>query len=192
LPLVNNLRPLINTSSIGQFPSTVIAAIALTALLLTTQMLVQATSSAFVNINVQVDPFMTDLDIGVLFQPVRNLLWAPILLQFTLDQRPSCFLNAWFCFISSIQGHLMGLFWSVATLAPITPYLSAYGRFMLAYHFGDLGLVLTYFQQDRYLVSFFLGKLCVGSHECSFDLVVQEAIILPWLTSFSDRQSCTC
>jgi len=63
---------------------------------------------------------------------------------------------------------------------------------MLAYHFGDLGLVLTYFQQDRYLVSLFLGKLCVGSHECSFDLIIQEAFILPWLTSFFDRQSRAC
>jgi hypothetical protein len=36
--------------------------------------------------------------------------------------------------------------YDVATLTPITPHLSAYGRFMLAYHFGDLALVLTYFQ----------------------------------------------
>ncbi|HEY60590.1 MAG TPA: hypothetical protein G4N92_07915, partial [Anaerolineae bacterium] len=30
-----------------------------------------------------------------------------------------------------------------------------------------------------------LGKLCVCSHECSFDLVVGEALILPQLTSLT-------
>jgi hypothetical protein len=72
-------------------------------------------------------------------------------------------------------------------LTPDTAQLSAYGRFMLAYHFGDLALVLTYVQQDRYLVSLFWDKLCAGSHECSFDLVVKEAFIIRWLTSFFDR-----
>jgi hypothetical protein len=30
-----------------------------------------------------------------------------------------------------------------------------------------------------------LGKLSIGSHKCSFDLVVREALILPQLTSLS-------
>jgi hypothetical protein len=30
-----------------------------------------------------------------------------------------------------------------------------------------------------------LGKLSVGSHKCSFDLAVREALILPQLTSLS-------
>jgi hypothetical protein len=33
-------------------------------------------------------------------------------------------------------------------------------------------LVVTYIHQRFYLVSLFLGKLCVGAHKCSFDLVV--------------------
>ena len=61
--------------------------------------------------------------------------------------------------------------------------LSAYGGFMYADGFGYLGLQMTYFQQGRYLVSLCVGKLCVCFHECSFDLVVGEALILPQLTS---------
>jgi len=53
-------------------------------------------------------------------------------------------------------------------------------------------LAMTHFQQGRKLVSLFSGKLSVVSHGCSFDLVVREALILPWLTSFFDHQSCTC
>ena len=72
--LVYNPRMLINAHPIGQFPSTVIAAKAFTALLLAAQRFVQITASAFVSQNVFQDSFMTDLDIGVSIQPVRILL----------------------------------------------------------------------------------------------------------------------
>ena len=35
------------------------------------------------------------------------------------------------------------------------------------------------------MVSLMVGKLCVGTHECSFDLVVGEALILPQLTALT-------
>jgi hypothetical protein len=42
-------------------------------------------------------------------------------------------------------------------------------------------------QKGVYLISLFIGKLGIGSHECSFYLVVEEAPILPQLASFFDH-----
>lgn len=44
----------------------------------------------------------------------------------------------------------------------------------LRYHLiaTNADLNLEFNQSGVYLVSLFLGKLCLGSHECSFDLVI--------------------
>ena len=76
---------LINAHPIGEFSSPVIAAITFATLLLAAQMFVQITASALVSQNVFLDSFMSNLDIGVSFQPIRNLLWAPSLLEFALS-----------------------------------------------------------------------------------------------------------
>jgi hypothetical protein len=101
--------------------------------------------------------------------------------------------------LSSVYSKPSGKFaWSVASLNSIAAQHSIDGRFMCIYHFGDLSLVLTHFQQGRKLVALFSDRLCVGSHECSpdwlgltFDLVVREALRLPWLSSLIDHKSCT-
>ena len=79
----------------------------------------------------------------------------------------------------------MCLFGAISSPPSIASDLSADGGFMYANSFGYLYLAMTYFQQGEYLVSLCLGKLCVYVHECSFDLVVGEALILPQLTSLT-------
>ena len=155
-------------------------------------MLAQINASSVVSQNVQIDAFMSNLDIFVSLQPPRYLFWAPIISQFALVQLPVLYLDAWCGFLAAFLSHVVCIFRSVPQLSSIAAQLSTDGRFMHPCHFGNLSLAVIHFLQGRKLISLFPGKLCGRSHESSFDLVVRKALILPWLTSFFDHQSCTC
>jgi hypothetical protein len=188
LTLLNNLRALFNTSTIGQITPAVTVAIALAAFILTAQVLVQVTSTLFIAQDVLIYPLVTNLDIIVFQQPARNLFWAPFHTNFGFHQRPGFSLDPAFNLLSPPLRQGICLLWSITSLTTISAQLSTYRGFIHSYKFGDLGLIYSHFHKRIYLVSLFLGKLFVGSHKCSFDLADQEALILPQLTSFSARK----
>ena len=161
------------------------AGVTLAAFLLAAQMLVQITTSSFVTQNVLVNPLMTDLDLVVFQQPARNLFRAPILTNFGLDQRPGFSLDSALTLLAPAHCQTMGLLRSIAALTIIAIQFSTDRPFIHANAFSNLGLIMSHFQKRIYLVSLCLGKLFVGSHKCSFDLAVLEALILPQLTPFS-------
>jgi hypothetical protein len=79
-----------------------------------------------------------------------------------------------------VSSFYRGLLGPVATQTTIAAQLPTYGGFVRAYHSGDLRSFVTHFQQGIYLVSLFLGKLCVA-HKRSFDLVVFRGLSYPSL-----------
>jgi hypothetical protein len=64
-------------------------AIALTPLLLTTQMLVQGATAAFVSIDVLIDVLMAEANPVLLMKSPGDLFRRPLLLQLGFDQAPS-------------------------------------------------------------------------------------------------------
>ena len=114
---------------------------------------------------------------------LTDLLWAPVQTDQTLDQ----FLNFWFdpgvAFRLSSPCESLGLFGPLSSRSPITPEFSVVGGFMDTDCFSDLCLVKACLQKCVDMVSLIVGKLCVGSHERSFELVFKEALLLPQLTA---------
>jgi hypothetical protein len=172
LALLYDGRTLFNTCGLGQFASPIMAAIAFAALLLAAQVVVQVTASPLVSPNVLVDPLMANLNAIFLHQPTRNLLRAPVLAKQLFYHAPVFWPQARSGFVATLERHFMRLPWSVATLPVITPHFAGNGRFMHFQYIRNFTSAMPGFQQGRNLVSLFLGNLGVGSHECSFDLVV--------------------
>jgi hypothetical protein len=66
----------------------------------------------------------------------------------------------------------------------VSPEFSADGSFVTSEYRSNLCLSMGGLLQCIDLVSFFLGELRVGSHQCSFDFVVYVALLmLPQLAS---------
>ncbi len=155
-------------------------------------MAMQISSGLLIHENVLIDPFVADLKTVVLFQPTRCLFRAPVLAEQCFDQGPGGDFDAILGFLASVQTKLMCLFGSISFHSTITSQFSADRGFVNIDLTRNFRLVVCCFHKGINLVSLFLGKLCVGSHRCSFDLVVLEAQMLQQLTSYPNFQSCTC
>ena len=155
--LFNDLWASVNTHSIRQLASTVIAPIAFAAFLLAAQVSVQIATGSFVCQNVLIDPLMTDPQPGVLFQPAYDLFWAPILTHKALDPQPGLFGDLWLGFLASTQRQLVGLFGPVATLSAVPPQLSADRGFVHPNYTGDLILIYDPFSTRHKSGIFVLG-----------------------------------
>ncbi len=68
---------------------------------------------------------MTDMDIVSVFQPPRDMFWAPIQSDLTLYQIPGDGWDAIIRFVSSTDSHLVRLFRPVATFALIATQFPA-------------------------------------------------------------------
>jgi hypothetical protein len=126
----------------------------------------------FIHENVLVDPFMADLKIVVFLEPIRYLLRAPFLADQCFDQDPGESFYAIPGFLASIQGKLMSLLWPITFQSTIASEFSADCGLMNLDQSCNFRLYMSCFQKYGNLVSLFLGKLRVGSHLCSFDVVV--------------------
>src|SRR3972149_1262968 len=80
--------------------------------------------------------------------------------------------------VSPVQCHPVSLFRPVTPVTAIATQFATDGRLIHTHDGGDFSLVMTHFQQGINLVSLFPGELSVGSHKCSFELAVEEALIL--------------
>jgi len=129
----------------------------------------EISSSAFICENVLVDPFVTDLKTAVFVESARHLLRAPLLADHGFDQNPSFFTNSILRFLASVQSKLMGLFGSISLQSAIPSEFSANRGLVNIDQNRNFGLVVFRFQKRINLVPLLLGKLRVGSHQCSFD-----------------------
>lgn len=89
------------------------------------------------------------------------------------------FLGRWLSFVIILSNSPFALLTLIAFQLPTDI------RFVHSNQISNLRLLMTLFPQRINLVSLYLGKLCVGSHNCSFDLAVRESLILPQLASLS-------
>ncbi len=133
----------------------------------------------FIHETVLVDPFMADLKTVVHLEPIRYLLRAPFLADQRFDQDPGGDCYAIPGFLPSVQCKLMSLLGSITSLSTISSEFSADRGLVNTYYSSYLYLQMSHFQesvpkgtQRVNLISLFLGKLRVGSHQCSFDVVV--------------------
>ena len=169
---IHDRRPQVDAHPVFELPPPVVAPVALPAPFLAAQMSMEISSSAFVGENVLVNPFVTDMKTAILIEPTRYLLWAPFLADHGFDHDPNDFMNSIFRFLASAHRKLMGLFGSISFQPSIPSELSADCRLVNVDQARDFGLIVSCFQKYINLVSLFLGKLRVGSHQCSFDVVV--------------------
>jgi hypothetical protein len=107
----------------------------------------------FIHENGLVDPFMADLKIVVLPEPIRYLLRAPVLTDQLFDQDPGGGFNAIPGFLTSVQSKLMSLLRAVSFQSTISPQFPADGRLMNLDKMCNLCLVMSCFQKCINLVS---------------------------------------
>ncbi len=129
----------------------------------------EISTSAFIQENVLVDPFMDDLKAIITLEPIRYLLRAPFLADQCFDHVPGGGFYAIPGFLASVQSKLLSLLGSITFLSTITSKFSADRGFVNLHMVCNFRLYLSCFQKYVNLVSLFLGKLRVGSHLCSFD-----------------------
>ena len=122
--------------------------------------------------NVLVDPFMADLKTVVHLEPIRYLLRAPFLADHGFDQDPGGGFYAIPGFLASVQRKLMSLLGSITFQSTIASKFSADCGFVNLDKVSNIRLVMSCFHKRINLVSLSMGKLLVGSHLCSFDVVV--------------------
>ena len=125
--LLNNAWALLNTHSIGDFPSTLIASVPISAFFLASQMFVKITSCFFVRIDVLVDPFMTDACFFEFLHPQRDLLRTPVLPDLLLNPGPGLGLNTVPNPTASIHRFAVSLFWPISSLAAVPSRFPADG-----------------------------------------------------------------
>ncbi len=169
---IHDSRPLVDAHLVFELSTPVVAPVALPTPFHAAQMAMELSSGTFICENVLVDPFMTYLKTAVLFEPARYLLWAPFLANQGFDQKPRGCIDAISGSYTSVQGKLMSLFGSISFQSAISSEFSADCRLMNADQARNFGLIVSCFQKCINLVSLFLGKLRVASHQCSFDVVV--------------------
>ena len=134
-------------------------------------MLVKVATCPFIGHDVLIDPFMTDMNTVLGFQPHRYLFRAPILVNQLLNPLPSIRRYPRLGLVAPSERHAVGLFGAQSPLTTIAPQFLTNGRYMDADGISYLGLVVTNFLKGINLVSLCLGKLLIGCHSCSFDLV---------------------
>jgi len=173
---IHNSRPLVDTHPVFELPTPVVASVALPTPFLTAQMTMEFSSGPFIGENVLVDPFVTDLKTAVFVEPARHLLRAPLLADQGFDYSPDGCIDSISGPYASVQGKLMSLLGSISFQSAISSEFSADCRLMNADQARYFGLIVSCFQKCINLVSLLLGKLRVGSHQCSFDLVGLRSI----------------
>ena len=132
----------------------------------------EISSRMFIHENVLVDPFMADPETVVRLETIRHLLRAPFLADQRFGQDPGKGIYAIQRFLASVQRKLVRLLGSITFLSTIASQFSADRRLVNTDYSGYLDLRMSHFQESVYLISLFLGKLRVGSHLRSFDVVV--------------------
>ncbi len=70
------------------------------------------------------------------------------------------------------HSHLMGLLGAIAPQTMITGELTAKGGLVNPKWLRKFSLIVSCFVEGLNLILLLLGKLCVGSHQCSFNLTV--------------------
>ena len=134
-------------------------------------MLVKLATRPFIGQDVLIDPFMTDMNTELGFQPPRYLFQAPILLNQLFNPLSIFRRDARLGLVASAERQAVGFLGTLSPLTTIAPQFPTNGRFMDADGISNLGLVGTNFLKGINLVSLCLGKLLIGCHSCSFDLV---------------------
>jgi hypothetical protein len=76
-----NNRALLNAETVGHTSPVVLFAISFTTLFLATQVLVHISSFALIFVDIEVNPFVPDLDFLFFIKTTGNLFWTPVLLN---------------------------------------------------------------------------------------------------------------
>ena len=79
--LRDNSRELLNAETIGDTSPVVLFAITFTALFLTTQVLLYISPFAIIFVDIEVNPFVADLNSLFFIKTTENLFWTPVLLD---------------------------------------------------------------------------------------------------------------
>lgn len=79
--LSNNSRALLNAETVGDASPAVLFALTFTPLFLATQVLESISSFAFIFVNIEVNPFVADLDYLFFIRTIGNYFCAPVLLD---------------------------------------------------------------------------------------------------------------
>jgi len=167
---------LLNTHLVRYAPTPFIASQPFAILFLAPQVLMKSASRSLVRIDILIYPLMTYAGFFVCLHPQHDLFRAPILPDLVLHPRPRLPFDSPPFPFTTLHCFALGLLWAIPSLSSVSLQFSTDRRFMYPYCFGYLCLVLSAFQKRIYLVSFFLGKLFVVTHECSFYLIVGEVL----------------
>ena len=79
--LSDNSRALLNAETIGDTSPVVLFSITFTVLFLATQVLVYISSFTLIFVDIEVNPFVADLDSLFFIKTTGNLFWTPVLLD---------------------------------------------------------------------------------------------------------------
>ena len=132
----------------------------------------EISANPFIRKNVLVDPFITDVKAKGVLEPIRYLLRAQVKTDQPFDPGPGRAIYKQFCLVASAQCQFMGLLRSISFQPTIASEFSADRGFMNLNVVCNFSLVMSFLQKRINLVSLFMGKLCIGFHQCSFDVVV--------------------
>lgn len=160
--VLHNGWTLLDGDPVGKVPTTTIRPIAFMSLARTPQMPKQGPMGAFVVIGMLVDPFVADGVALAHAQPSTDLFRTPLFLQQAIDSVPSAGGNAASDFGAAPgQGKALGWLRAIAPHPLIPTYSATNGRFVHAYHMGDLLMGMSSFQQGLNLIALFQGQLGV-------------------------------
>lgn len=168
-PGIHNGWPLVDAHPVLELATPIVAAVALPALLLASQMAMKISTGLFILENVLIDPLVADWNAEMLSKPARDLLGAPLLAYQPFNPLPGSVCDAIVSFLASVQSKLVSLFGSIAFQSTVPSQFSADGGFVNLDNPCNLRLVVPGFSKGINLVSLFLSKLRVGIHLCSFD-----------------------
>lgn len=182
LPVDDN-RALVDGNPVLELaPAILAASVAFPVGLLTVQVRVKVAAPGLVGVDEAVDPLGADAEPLFLVEPFRGLLGT----QVEPDEPSHVFPvlgadSAGHGLPTASVSKPLGLCGTVALLAAVAPDLPADRRNVPAGLFRYLAQSRSCLLKSVNLVSFFLGKLRVTSHKCSFYLDVLEAPMLPQL-----------
>ena len=98
----------------------------------------QLAAGPLINVDVEVNPLMTDAVIAVLLHPERDLFRTPILPDLFFDPGPRLGVDMLLFLFAPVHRFAMGLFRSITSFSFVSFQLSTYGRFMSADGARDL------------------------------------------------------
>ena len=173
-------RAVVNTDPVDKLAAPIIGTISLAVALPTPQMPMELTAGGFVLEDMLIDPFRADRAGLLPLEPPTDLFGTPVLSKLGVDLTPGGRGNPRTRFgLWSLEGEAMSLVGPVASLASVPSHLTRDRGLMNAQDLGNRGLSLLGVQQGRDLIPCFLGELGVGSHECSFDWLIERDAVEP-------------